>query len=102
MGKTHDGSPRVAFHFAWQDEKIVGIQVTEQLQAERDTYFAKQLEKIRALAVVEPCRELSSMNEGTKSLLLRYLADTAPNRYCSLKSQGGFYGQTISFSLALP
>jgi hypothetical protein len=51
MGKMHDGSPRAGLHFAWLDEKIVGIQVTEQLQAERDEYFAKQLEKIRAIAV---------------------------------------------------
>lgn len=70
MGKTHDGSPRAGLHFAWQDEKIVGIQVTEQLQAERDQYFAKQLEKIRAIAAVEPCRELSSMDEETKKPLI--------------------------------
>ena len=70
MGKTHDGSPRAGLHFAWQDEKIVGIQVTEQLQAERDEYFAKQLEKIRAIAIVEPCRELSSMDEETKKPLI--------------------------------
>jgi tetratricopeptide (TPR) repeat protein len=70
MGKTHVGSPRAGLHFAWQDEKIVDIQVTEQLQAERDEYFAKQLEKIRAIAIVEPCRELSSMDEETKKPLI--------------------------------
>ena len=70
MGKTHDGSPRAGLHLAWQDERIVGIQVTEQLQAERDEYFAKQLEKIRAIAVVEPCRELSYMDEETKKPLI--------------------------------
>ena len=70
MGKTHDGSPRAGLHLARQDEKIVGIQVTEQLQAARDEYFAKQLEKIREIAVVEPCRELSSMDEETKKPLI--------------------------------
>jgi hypothetical protein len=52
------------------DEQMVGFEVTEQLHAERDQQFAKQLEKIRAIAVVEPCRELSAMAEEVKRPLI--------------------------------
>ncbi len=45
-------------------------EVTEQLNAERDQQFAKQLEKVRAIAVVEPCRELSAMAEEVKRPLI--------------------------------
>lgn len=70
MGTTHDGSPRAGLRFTWHDEQMVGVQITEQLQAEKDEYFTKQLEKIRAIAVVEPCRELSAMAEEVKNPLI--------------------------------
>jgi type IV secretory pathway VirB9-like protein len=69
-GKTHDGSPRAGLRIGWQDEQMVGFEVTEQHHAERDQHFAKQLEKVRAIAVIEPCRELSAMAEETKKPLI--------------------------------
>jgi tetratricopeptide (TPR) repeat protein len=69
-GKTHDGTPRAGLRFGWHDEQVVGVQVTEQLQTEKDEYFAKQLEKVRAIAAVEPCRELSAMAEEVKKPLI--------------------------------
>jgi tetratricopeptide (TPR) repeat protein len=69
-GKTHDGSPRAGLRIGWQDEQMVGFEVTEQQHAERDQHFAKQLEKVRAIAVIEPCRELSAMAEETKKPLI--------------------------------
>jgi hypothetical protein len=69
-GKTHDGSPRAGLRIGWQNEQMVGFEVTEQFHAERDQHFAKQLEKVRATAVIEPCRELSAMAEKVKEPLI--------------------------------
>jgi tetratricopeptide (TPR) repeat protein len=69
-GKTYDGSPRAGLRIGLHDEQMVGFEVTEQLHAERDQHFAKQLEKVRAIAVVEPCRELSATAEEVKRPLI--------------------------------
>lgn len=69
-GKTHDGSPRAGLRIGLHDEQMVGFEVTEQLHTERDQHFAKQLEKVRAIAVVEPCRELSATSEQVKRPLI--------------------------------
>jgi len=69
-GKTNDGSPRAGLRFGWYEDRVVGVEVSEEQQAERDANFAEKLDKIRSIAVVEPCRELSRMPEDLKRPLI--------------------------------
>ena len=70
-GKTGDGTPRSGLRFGWYENQIVAVEVSEEVLIEREKQLSEQIGTIRALARVEPCRELSEMPEEAKAPLIQ-------------------------------
>ncbi|MGD0156646.1 MAG: hypothetical protein ABSB50_11135 [Terracidiphilus sp.] len=70
-GRRSDGSSRAGGRFAWHDNRVIMLEVTEESVLERERMLAEAFAGIRAIAVVEPCRELAEMSQEKKDPLIK-------------------------------
>ncbi len=72
-GKLADGSSRAGGRLTWHDDRVIMVDIPEEAVIERERHFAKALTEIRAVAVVEPCRDLAEMSEEQRGPLISIL-----------------------------
>jgi tetratricopeptide (TPR) repeat protein len=87
-GRLSDGSSRAGGRFAWHDNRVIMLEVTEEAALERERLLADAFAGIRAVATVEPCRELAEMSQEKKDPLIQIFGRHATQSILLAKKPG--------------
>jgi len=87
-GRLSDGSSRAGGRFAWHDNRVIMLEVTEEAALERERLLAEAFAAIRAVATVEPCRELAEMSHEKRNPLIQIFGRHATQSILLAKKPG--------------